>query len=70
MWRSFINKSITKIEKLINPKNSIVFAGRIDKKMPAVANFMFGVKSDLPLNLVNHEEIDKWCEGIEFLYNN
>ncbi len=64
LWRSFINKSIAKIEKLINPKNSIVFAGRIDKKMPAFANLLFGVKSDLPLNLINHAEIDRWCEGI------
>lgn len=64
LWRSFINKSIAKIEKLINPKNSIVFAGRIDKKMPAFANLLFGIGRDLPLDLVNHAEIDKWCEGI------
>ncbi|MDX9805965.1 MAG: hypothetical protein RBT87_09080, partial [bacterium] len=64
LWRSFINKSITKIEKLINPKNSIVFAGRIDKKMPAFANLLFGIGSDLPNDLINHEEIDKWSEGI------
>ncbi|MBP7433518.1 flavodoxin domain-containing protein [bacterium] len=64
LWRSFINKSIAKIEKLINPKNSIVFAGRIDKKMPAFANLLFGIGSDLPNDLINHEEIDKWSEGI------
>ena len=65
LWRYLMNKSIAKVEKLINPKTSVVFAGRIDKKMPAFATFMFGVKGDLPLDLVNNEEIDKWCEGIE-----
>jgi len=59
-----LRKSIAKIEKLINPKTSIVFAGRIDKKMPAFANLLFGVSKELPNDLVNHEEIDKWCEGI------
>jgi len=66
IWRGMMNKSITKIEKLINPANSTVFAGRIDKKMPAAANLILGVKNSLPLNLINHDEIDKWCEEIVY----
>lgn len=64
IWRGMMNKSIAKIQKLINPANSTVFAGRIDKKMPAFANLLFGIGSDLPLDLINHAEIDKWCEEI------
>ena len=66
IWRGMMNKSIAKIEKLINPKTSVVFAGRIDKKMPAFANLMFGISKELPLNLINHEEIDKWCGELKF----
>jgi menaquinone-dependent protoporphyrinogen IX oxidase len=64
LWRYLMNKSMAKMEGKLNPATSVIFAGRIPEKMPAFANFMFGVKSDLPLDLVNHEEIDKWCEGI------
>lgn len=66
IWRGMMNKSIAKIEKLINPANSTVFSGRIDKKMPAFANFMLGIGKELPFDLINHAEIDKWSEELKF----
>ena len=64
-WRKMMNKSVAKMESALNPEKSIkIFAGRVPEKMPALMRFMFGIGSDTPLDLVDHDEIDKWCEEL------
>jgi len=64
-WRKMMNKSIAKIEKTMNPeKPTKVFAGRVPEKMPAIMRILFGINKDKPLDMVNLEEVDKWCEEL------
>ena len=65
MWRNAINKSLDKPSALVKPVAVGKFTGRVEKKFPKFFAFVFGVKKDLPLNLVDLTQADEFIEQIK-----
>jgi menaquinone-dependent protoporphyrinogen IX oxidase len=53
IWKKLIQKSLNKAKFELSAGSSAIFGGRIDKKMPGFANFIFGLSKDLPLDIRN-----------------
>ncbi|MDD3397283.1 MAG: flavodoxin domain-containing protein [Clostridia bacterium] len=65
MWRKTILKSMDKVSKLVKPNFIGKFNGRIEKRMPRFIEFMFGIKKETPLNLMNYDKVDEFVNIIK-----
>lgn len=60
MWQKAIDKSLNKASQIVKPVAVGRFSGRVDKKFPMFFAWVFGIKRDLPLDLVDFKQADKF----------
>jgi menaquinone-dependent protoporphyrinogen oxidase len=60
MWRKAIDKSLKKPISAVKPVAVGKFTGRVEKKFPRLFRWMFGIKKDLPLDLVDFKQADEF----------
>jgi len=65
MWKKAIDKSLNKAAKTVKPVAIGKFSGRVDKKFPRFFGWMFGIKRDLPLDLVDYNQADEFVKKIK-----
>lgn len=63
-WQKMVRKNFKKAQSELSAKSNAIFGGRIDKKMPGFANFIFGLSQDLPLDLRDWPQIEAWTREI------
>ncbi|MDD4211651.1 MAG: flavodoxin domain-containing protein [Clostridia bacterium] len=62
MWRKAIDKSFNKASAAVKPVAVGKFTGRVGKKFPKFFAWVFGIRRDLPLDLVDFKEADEFVE--------
>jgi menaquinone-dependent protoporphyrinogen oxidase len=60
-WKKVIRKSLSKQSVLVKPAAIGMFGGRVEKKFPVFARFMFGVSNNAPSDATDAEEVRKWA---------
>ena len=60
MWRKAIDKSLNKPIAAVKPVAIGKFSGRVEKKFPRFFAWIFGIKRDLPLDLVDFKQADEF----------
>ena len=60
MWRKAIDKSLNKSIAAVKPVAVGKFTGRVEKKFPKFFSWVFGIKKDLPLDLVDFKQADEF----------
>ena len=60
MWHNAIDKSMAKVSNMVKPVIIGKFSGKVDRKFPRFFAWVFGIKKDTALNLVNLKLADKF----------
>lgn len=63
-WNNKIHSSLNQIEKMVSPISIGYFKGKIDKPMPAIARFLFGLPKELPLDRTEDDAVIQWAETL------
>lgn len=63
-WKNSIAKILKPFADSTDAMETAVFGGRVEGPLPAPMRFIFGIKRDSPLDLVNHEGIAAWAKEL------
>lgn len=63
-WKKRISKNFKNICDLINPIDTAIFGGKINKPMPIIPRFIFGLSKKSPLDYTDHEKIKHWSQKL------
>jgi menaquinone-dependent protoporphyrinogen IX oxidase len=59
-WQNIIRNALKKPSNIIKPIKTATFGGRVDGKMPGIMYFMFGIRKDASLDVVDMDEVKSW----------
>ena len=62
-WKASITKGLEAVRRPLPHASVQVFGGRLPKALPAPARWLFGVKANRPLDLVNPAVVTAWAEA-------
>lgn len=63
-WKKRIKRNFQRGSGVVNPMDTAIFGGKIDKPMPGPARLIFGLSKDNPLDYRNEEIIKEWAEKL------
>lgn len=63
-WKKRINKNFENIYALVNPIETAIFGGKINKPMPILPRFIFGLSKESPLDYTDDEKIRHWSQKL------
>ena len=69
VFRKGIRKTLSQPAWGFIPTKSTIFSGRIDKRMPGIVNFIFGIKKTEPLDLVDAQKVKAWADELAVCFD-
>jgi len=64
-WKKAINKSLDMVNELVSPIQKGKFGGRLEKPFGGFPRFIFGVKKDSPIDVLNWDEVNTFADAIK-----
>ena len=62
-WKATISKNLEAVRKPLPHASVQVFGGRLPQALPAPARWLFGVKPNRPLDLVDPAAVSSWAQA-------
>ena len=60
-WKKQIDKAFNVSAKVIKPKITGIFGGKIDKEFSTIARLIFGIKKESPTDIQDFDKIRDWA---------
>jgi len=63
-WKNRMIKNFRKINKSVDPIDTMIFGGKISQPMPAPARFIFGLSKGTPLDYRDNKKVEQWAKDL------
>lgn len=64
IWHNAIAKTLQPFAEKTNAIETAVFGGRVAEPVPLPMRYIFGIKKESPIDLMNTEEITQWTQDL------
>lgn len=64
LWRNMVHRELDRMSAITRAREKAIFPGRIDKPMPPLARFLFGLKKNLPIDQRDDTLVDAWADSL------
>lgn len=64
IWHKTIAKTLQPFAEKTNAIETAIFGGRVAQPMPLPMRFIFGIKKESPIDLVNIDDISQWTQEL------
>lgn len=63
-WKNRLRNNFKNICQLVDPIDTMIFGGKVNQRMPALARFIFGLSKEAPVDYRDNKRIKNWANGL------